>query len=436
MDIAALVNGHYDVYLYRGGGVYIAADSSQYINAMPYLSSGYPIFLATLRTIFQGNEIYLFVAILIQNCLMAFSIWYLGQTVGEFFELNWKWKVFLYFLLAFTAYSHYFIGKAHRIVMNCIQTEGLSFALYYLFFAFLLRGFIKNQWSSIINSFLLLAILTLVRGQFEALLIVLFVVSIFYLLYRREKALRYLQITLSFIGAMAVISFVGKVYVHMTSGEPLTEPVGLKAACANVLLVTQERDCEELSDETLKRVYQEINRQIEKENFRERMDLNSLIDRGQEMENVHDRITGITETVFTQELKTYNVPQAQKLQIKADWYRTMIFTFLPSHLEAWLQNYFAVALCGLIRSNLIIRPILSYVSLLFYLAVVVMIFISQRGPATKFMLLVLICIFTNVCAVSLITFCLSRYMLYNLAIFYIAFLMLAREILAKRRAKV
>ena len=79
---------------------------------------------------------------------------------------------------------------------------------------------------------------------------------------------------------------------------------------------------------------------------------------------------------------------------------------------------------GLVRSVAVIHPVLNWYALIAYmLAIVLMIYVwvqKHDSKAAPFMALVLLMIAGNVTGTSLMLQCISRYMLYNLPLFYLA----------------
>ena len=83
-----------------------------------------------------------------------------------------------------------------------------------------------------------------------------------------------------------------------------------------------------------------------------------------------------------------------------------------------------MVMMGFIRSVAFLHPIFNWYSFAIYLiAVILMIYVWMKKPCSKaapFMALVLLMIMGNVAGTSLMIQCISRYMLYNLPLFYMA----------------
>ena len=104
---------------------------------------------------------------------------------------------------------------------------------------------------------------------------------------------------------------------------------------------------------------------------------------------------------------------------------------MPQVLMRYAYNYVAMVMMGLIRSVAFIHPIFNWYSFIIYLvAICLTIFVWMKkhdSKAAPFMALVLLMIAGNVTGTSLMIQCISRYMLYNLPLFYMAGLLLLVE---------
>ena len=105
---------------------------------------------------------------------------------------------------------------------------------------------------------------------------------------------------------------------------------------------------------------------------------------------------------------------------------------LPSALPAFLKNYFVIASLGFVRSVAIDKGMLSYFAVLLYIVAIGLVLYLLRkdwkNPAAWFMIFVLVLICGTVFGTSIMIECISRYMIYNLPLFYIAGMTMLEEI--------
>ena len=112
--------------------------------------------------------------------------------------------------------------------------------------------------------------------------------------------------------------------------------------------------------------------------------------------------------------------------------KPLVFANIP----AYLQNYCMLAAAGFIRTVAFLHPVFNWYSLLVYLvAIGGMINLLARGRKTGrvnqsaiMMAITLLLIIGLVCAISLVTACISRYVIYNMSIFYVALFLMIRDV--------
>ncbi|MBF0457790.1 MAG: hypothetical protein HQK99_07840 [Nitrospirae bacterium] len=154
--------------------VYLQADSSEYYSvAAEYQKSGqvvlknyklplYPIFLLFCSVIDKRLEL----VFLIQKLLYIISFFVLACFIGEYINKA---------LALFYTFFVYHFSK----FPNQILTEGLAYGLIVLIFAFILRYLYRRDIFSLAASSILISLALLLRGNFIALLINVFLLGIF-----------------------------------------------------------------------------------------------------------------------------------------------------------------------------------------------------------------------------------------------------------------
>lgn len=108
---------------------------------------------------------------------------------------------------------------------------------------------------------------------------------------------------------------------------------------------------------------------------------------------------------------------------------------MPEVLGRYVWNYLSVAALGFIRTVAYENSFLAWYAVLIYIAAAALtVMLWRRDPgsrAASFMAVVLLTIAGNVCATALMIQCISRYMIYNLPLFYMAGFLELREIMGK-----
>lgn len=118
---------------------------------------------------------------------------------------------------------------------------------------------------------------------------------------------------------------------------------------------------------------------------------------------------------------------------KAGQYMTGL---LKENIGGFLMTYLYVICGGFIRTVAVLNPVFAVYALLIYIVAIGLMWYlfkrSRHADASVMMALVLVMIAANVCATGLTIMCLSRYMIYNTAIFYVAVIVLLQEVWKRR----
>ncbi len=165
-----------------------------------------------------------------------------------------------------------------------------------------------------------------------------------------------------------------------------------------------------------------------------------LLGRARHHEECHDELNF---TYFSDAARQY---VGEKQGIYADRYQELMIALdevaadlsaelMPEVLGRYVWNYLSVAALGFIRTVAYENSFLAWYAVLIYIAAAALtVMLWRRDPgsrAASFMAVVLLTIAGNVCATALMIQCISRYMIYNLPLFYMAGFLELREIMGK-----
>jgi hypothetical protein len=135
---------------------------------------------------------------------------------------------------------------------------------------------------------------------------------------------------------------------------------------------------------------------------------------------------------YISETKGISIGDYQLMMVEADKVASkLIAKLLPKVFGRWLYNYLAMTTMGFIRSVAVVNSLLNWYAVgIYILAIILTILVwkhNHNSMQVYFMALVLLMITGNVTATSLMIMCISRYVLYNLPLFYLAFMLLVKE---------
>lgn len=167
-------------------GIILTPDSSDYINGSPFRAGLYAWFVELVNG-FWGLEL----VNVIQNLFAGFSVWLLtGFFIEKAHFENVIRTVFVrilfYFLIAFT---YVFVSISINVsywIPSAILTEGLSYPLFMCFFYYFLQYMDNSEKKYMIISWALISLCVLVRSH----MIVFVVIAMFFYLIRERISLK------------------------------------------------------------------------------------------------------------------------------------------------------------------------------------------------------------------------------------------------------
>ncbi len=328
-------------------------------------------------------------------------------------------------------------SSSGMILTNSLLSEGISYSLYLLFILYIL----KAVWSrtilgkdSILAFFWAIGV-SLVRGQFMILILVWFLATGLIAFFQKK----WKQMVI--LTGLLAVAFVGrgllvKTYNYCEQGLFVSTVSGKAMSVANVLYVADREDGAAIEDEGLREVFYEIYDKAYADGMNYRFSPKGLLARAAHHEECHDSLNfdyfSVAAKEYVTETTGITVENYQLMMVEVDQVASMLMQeLMPQVFGRYVYNYAAMIMMGFIRSVAFVHPILNWYALAVYLlAMILMVFVwikKHDSKAAPFMALVLLMITGNVTGTSLMIQCISRYMLYNLPLFYLAGLLLLSE---------
>lgn len=354
------------------------------------------------------------------------------------------------------------LSRTHLLLTNALMTEGISYSLYPIAFMSLLDMMWDGKPVSR-KSFRTLALfwlLTLIRGQMMVLFVVWFLAAFVLTVRNAVRATGetrnafalaemiwkqgLLAVLAAFVIVFAARSAVIHVYNYLEQGLFVDNISGKAMSFANVLYVADREDGEAIEDDSLRELFYEMYDAADVNDMNYTDAPSGILAKAKYHEECHDELnfTYFGETAKTYIGKTQGIytDRFQELMIEVDKIAEELSALLmPRVIGRYVSNYINIIALGFIRTVAIELPILAWYTILIYIvAVVLTIWLWKKNPksiAAPFMAVVLVTIVGNVCATALMIQCISRYMIYNFPLFYMAGFLELREIRAMRISK-
>lgn len=445
-------------YLYIAGEPVYLGDTFQHDNQFLTREPVYALLLQVMR--FFAPESYYEGVIFIQNLLAIGANTFFVCFVYRYF----KTKPYFAFIITLIMLSvHIFTPMASStgmVITNSLLSEGITYSLYLFFVAELLK-LIRSKKALgrySIGTLLWALFLSLIRGQLMTLLVVWLIAVSACVIFDKEnrenkknteiqknKGLKLAALVILFAASFVSRGLVIKTYNYLEQGFFVNTVSGQAMAVANVLYAAQREDGEAIEDDSLRELFYRIYDKADSDSMNCKYSEKGLIRRGIHHEKCHDLLNfeyfNVEAKEYIEKNRGISVVDYQRMMIEVDRVADeLIKELLPGVLGRYIYNYIAIITIGFIRTVAFVNPLLNWYALLIYAIAVSMLVYSAknkglRSEAVSFMAVTLLMIAGNVSATALMIQCISRYMIYNLPIFYIALLMLIKENISVKNKK-
>lgn len=412
----------YGTLLYYGIGFY--ADSVQYVEMHIHREPGYCLFLWVLRVLF-GEENSLLAAVLLQNALFSVVTAYFVVFFSKEFAFG-KIGMGIIFLISLAPHIMSPLFSAENVVLSSgIMSEGLAYP-FFMLFLIAAYGMVIGKKKARELCLILGLVLSLVRTQFIVTFVLWGVLYITKLWIEKKK--RWIPLVVLVILVMFPLrTGIVKSYNYVFHDHQfINNTYGGVNTLANVLYVADEADIEAIQDPSAKEAFSRMYQKMVEKGYLWRDNGTSYKEKAIFLENHHDAIKyECIEDSFLFYLDSLGIKDYIAQNIEADRLSIKIMiSIMPRHIISWFYNYLVLAFRGMVRSILIVHPVLSGVAAGEYLVAMIMLLIGilQRKSIKENWLLFISLL--SICAVSFSTaitiMCISRYMVYNFTLFYTA----------------
>lgn len=425
--VLAIAVGFYLVMALWFGPV-LASDSKGYINMVSAREPIYPLFLLLFRIIF-GNAIYLQIVVIVQSLLMAFAIWKLIKTFDNIFSLEIYHIALI--LLSFAGVAGICILFTARAVpyTNVILTEGLATSLWIFFIDFLINGIYKSKKSYIVSAILLTAIMMDIRKQMAIGYIVVLIVVIcsqIFIRLEKKKYIRNVVTTVVVIGiSILMATGITRIYNYVLRGEFAQNTRDMNLVLTTSLYVSDREDVALIEEEAVKDLFLKVCDSLEENKCTFSYAPKGLAGLQKHYSDSFDVITlDTTAYLFVDDAVSRGFKEGIEAEQEAD--RTsgiIVKSLLKDNLGKYVLVYISSLEEGFINTVAKRHPVLDWYALLIYAVYIGLIIYNCIGKNKDFNkallgLIILAAICVNVGVTGALIFCQTRYMLYNMPLFY------------------
>jgi hypothetical protein len=431
--------------LFTGEPIYVN-DTYQYENQMVMREPGYALLIQFLRFISPENHYELI--IILQNLLAIFTNTAVIAYMRKRFRLNMPLSLTFVLILLTPHIMTPVFSNTHLVLTNSLMTEGVLFSLYPLGVISILDAVWERKplGRKSILTILFFGFMSLIRGQMMVLFVVWLIVMGIIVIVDNVKAVtvilkRAILLLVVFILVFVARTYIVRTYNYLENGLFVDTASGSAMSFANVLYVSDRDDGEAIADEALREIFYEMYDGADAEQLNYKYAPSGLLQRALHHELCHEELnfTHFSEPArrYVGETKGIYADRFQELMIEIDDVADELSAYLmPKVMGKYIKNYFAVIALGFVRTVAYEKGILPLYAVCVYIIAIGLTFIlwkkNHASKAAIFMAVILLTIVGNVCATALMIQCISRYMIYNLPLFYMALLLEVKELIKEK----
>lgn len=413
-------------------GPQLGADSNGYIHMISAREPVYPLFLMIFRKVF-GEAHYLYAVAFAQNLLMAFAVWYLTMYLKQRF--GWKeWMTYVMIAMHFAValLCQFAAGRA-SIFPNSILTEGITLSLWLIFITFLLKTLWEKHMRYVLYALILAAVMMDVRKQMAVGYIVLF--GTLLLGWIRQKGyFKRMAVVTGMILCSILLALGGtRLYNYVMRGEFTQNTRDMNLVLTTSLYIAEKEDASLIDEPVVRELFVQVMELLEEKECNYRFAKPGWRNLEAHYGAHYDKITiDTTGPMFIEYAMEQGFAEGLEAEQEADRMSGVIVrSLLADNLGTYLKVYLASVGNGLINSVAKRNALLDWYALAAYLIYCVLMALCLLKKETRraglFGLTVVICIGVNVGVTAALIFCQTRYMIYNMALFYMAGILMFYE---------
>ncbi len=415
-------------------------DSEQFISMHMHREPVYPLFLWVFRKIF-GESLYLEVVKWAQNLINAFcAIVLLRGLVRRLSFGKMVMTIGTITLLAPHIMTPLF-ARSHLVLTCGVLNEALCLPLFYLYLLELISFATEGGRKHMVISAAWGVIISLIRGSMMICLIAWAIVAIGRCIFERKKFYFPIIYLLALFLLMKARSGIYIGYNYVVNGIAEANMCGNMNLVANVLYASDREAGERLEDEATRTLFYEIYDRADEAGLTYKHADSSLYNMVKHLENSHDtlKFDYILQTLDDYYMSNVGTDYVEKNRFQEETCKTIAHAIWPACFGRWLIRYVGLSVNGVIRSVAVVKPytVIPAIIMVFVALGLSIYCLAKRKhvKAALALLIILMMLAANACGVATVIMCISRYMIYCFAPFYMGFTALLMECFNEWRMK-
>ena len=418
-------------------GPVLGADSKGYINMIAAREPLYPLILAFFRLILPDG-IYLNAVVLFQNILQAFAVCFCVEFFRKRFELNEIVTVSMYIIHFGVAIMCQFISERGAVYSNMIMTEGITMSLWIIFITLLIKAVLDDSKLTYISVMIVLTLMMATRKQMAVGYIVTMAAVILCRI-GRDGVKKYLiraALVAAGLGLSVLLVFgIMGIYNFALRGKFAKNTRDMNLVLTTTLYVADKEDAKLIGDDVAKALFSETMSILDKNGSNISYAGSGWESLAEHYEYHYDLITiDTTKELFEEYARNEGYTDEMEIQAEADRLSGVIVkSLIMDNLGKYIRIYVSSVLTGLVNTVAHKSNLLNIYAFIVYVVAIVLIvlcyFKKELRDTADTALIVTGAVFVNVGVTAALIFCQSRYMIYNMALFYMVLLLMTVKIL-------
>lgn len=415
-------------------GYTVSPDTQGYIMFAMSREPLYPSFLALFRWIF-GTENYFYWVAAAQCILTGYAAWKITDVLTRQFRLDMFSSMIVLMIQIAVNMVNRFLSVKKTLYCLEIQTEGIAIPIFILFLVQLFLYALSQKTRNLIGTIVFAALLISTRKQMYVVLVMMALTAAFLLCLKRIRWKQFAFLFVATVLTLLLTKVVDRGYNFLVRGEAVEHTTDSSTLLNTCFFVAQSSDSDSFKNPELKALFLDMVEQIENQGW----GYNSASGNWYELRNFYsDNYDKIAFDVINPtiarfvEQKGYVDDVEKRLafdEVAGQLLHVMIVQQLPKKIQVFTAN----AIIGFANTIAKNHPFLIGVAGVFYLMFVITYIIqyhvAHQSELDILMGITCISIITNVGIVSVLIFAQSRYMIYNMPVFYTTFFLLLRQVI-------
>lgn len=424
-------------------GYVLCADSNSYIDMNFTREPFYSLYLDLLRMLFLNyGDFYLLVAVFGQSILAGFTAFSISNYLTKELTLpTWISLGILAMPLA-TSLLCRFVAQRGSMYSNSILTEGIAISIYLLFIRFCTEYLLHQTRKSFVLCSILCFIGISTRKQMYVLLVLFFISMIVRIIYKKNK----FSLLKSLLTVICIIFFVflfDRGYNYLVRGK-FAGHVDDNRFVATMVFYTADREyADYIENDEIRQLFLDVYETCDENGYLMNHSPKGWFDEVTHFSDHYDLIQ-LNTLSLTLADRVPDMEYAKEIEfdsIRIDMVKSeMIKALLPHEIPRIVKVMFNNFLAGLVNTVAQRTHLLCIYSVIIYLGYVALFtclikrgkknhFTNSQKAILVFSTLILVSIIANVTLVAAVIFCQTRYVIYNMAPFYIAGILMLYEFL-------